>query len=55
MIIIRTQKDILYYMIHLYVESKKIIQMNLFTKTKTDSQTQKTSLWLSKVGDEEIN
>ena len=32
---------------HLYVESKKMIQMNLFTKHK-HSQTQKTNLWLSK-------
>ena len=42
-------------MIHVYVESKKIVQMNLSTKTKTDSQTQETNLWLPKVGDEEIN
>ena len=26
-------------MIHVYVESKKIVQMNLFTKTKTDTNT----------------
>ena len=30
---------------HLYAESTKIIQMSLFKKTETDSQTQKTSLW----------
>ena len=29
----------------LYVESKKMVQMNLFTKWK---QTQKTNFWLSK-------
>ena len=31
----------------LHVESKKMIQMNLFTK-QIDSQTKKTNLWLSK-------
>ena len=27
---------------------KKMIQMNLFTKTEIDSQTRKTNLWLPK-------
>ena len=27
---------------------KKMIQMNLFTRTETDSQTQETNLWLPK-------
>ena len=33
---------------HLYVESKKRIQMNLFTKQEIDSQTSKTNLRLPK-------
>ena len=37
--------NIIWY--HLYVESKKITQ-NVFNKTETDSQTQKTNLRLPK-------
>ena len=34
---------------HLYVASKKMIQINLFTKPKeTHTHTQKTNLWLPK-------
>ena len=33
---------------HLYVESKKMMQMNLFTTTETDYQTLQTNLWLSR-------
>ena len=33
-------------MYHLYVESKKMIQMNLIYKT--DSQIKKTNAWLAK-------
>ena len=40
-----SQKDKYHTISH--VESKKMIQMNLFTK-QTDSQTQKTNLWLPK-------
>ena len=32
---------------HLYVESEKVIQKNLFIK-QTGSQTQKTNFWLPK-------
>ena len=39
-----SQRQIFYF---LYVESKKKIQMNLFT-TQIDPQTQKTNLWLPK-------
>ena len=40
----QTKTNSMWY--HLYVESKNIIQMNLFTKQ--DSQTSKTNLWLPK-------
>ena len=39
---------------HLYMESKKVIHVNLFTKDK-DSETWKTNLWLQRgkgVGEE---
>ena len=40
---------------HLYMKSKNMIQMNLFTEKK-DSQTSKTNLWLPKgKGWERIN
>ena len=35
-----------------YMESTKMIQMNLFYKTETDSQTQKINLWLPKGKDQ---
>ena len=38
--------DIIWY--HLYVESKKMTQMNLLTKTAVDSQTKKRNLCLPK-------
>ena len=31
-----------------YVESKKMIQVNLFYKTETNTQMQKANLWLPK-------
>ena len=33
---------------HLYVEFKKMIQVNLFTKQKQTHRLQKTNLWLPK-------
>ena len=39
----KTEKDKYY---HLYVESKKIKQTNVYNKTETDVQVQRTNQWL---------
>lgn len=33
------------YGIHLYVESKEMVQMNLFTKLEVEPQTYRTQIW----------
>ena len=42
----KSDKDTYHMITHVCGNLKKMVQMNLFTKTEIESQMQKTNLWL---------